>query len=155
MRPRLRGGILNDVSFVAKRVFPALAVFFFITAAITVLDIASHIQEFSVIPWLFIGYASLNVMRGIGFLNRERWLLYFFTLHAVATTVLGIVSTMLGTSPGLLPISVNIVLSWALWVLLFTTRHELTQSKWSILEAVVAFVIWLLVFTSTATQLLI
>src|SRR3989344_2796768 len=104
MRPRLRGGILNDVSFVAKRVFPALAVFFFITAA---------------------------------------------------TTVLGIVSTMLGTSPGLLPISVNIVLSWALWVLLFTTRHELTQSKWSILEAVVAFVIWLLVFTSTATQLLI
>ena len=138
-----------------KRIFTAILILFFILGFITLLDVARYIQEFGAIPWLFVGYAGLNLLRGIGFVMRERWLLYLFGLHAICYTLLGVISTVMGLSPGLVLVGVNILLSWGLWVLLYRMRHELADTKWSWLEAVVFLSIWVSVFYYTAMQIFI
>jgi hypothetical protein len=145
--------MLLGVAHHSKKLFIAAGAVFFAIGFVTLLGSANDYKISGSIPWLFLSYAFMDMLLGLGFWRAERWLLYCLGLNAAGYITLDVLSFLLGSKVSMLPLTVNILLSAGIWALLYKARHTLTENPWSRLEAAVFLFLWLGTFCWSAINL--
>ena len=105
------------------------------------------------LPFLPAAYVGMNALLSRAFFLRERWLLPLLTLHISAYTTLFLATWLLGGDVPFISSAISTALAGGAWVSVYTYRTSalLKQGTWA---GVACLVLWILVYTYTATVVL-
>ena len=137
-----------------KKAFIYIGLFLIAIGCITLLSSVGHYRILGTIPWLFLDYALMDILLGLGFYMREKWILPLLALNFGGYTLLNAVNLIYGPSPDLIHIGVNILAAGLLCGVVYIARDQLVETRWGSLQAVAFILLWALAYVSVATATL-
>ncbi len=126
-------------------VLKALATIFLALGFISIVGVIGHWHFDHTIPWLFVGYAAMNILLGIGFWRRERWLLAAIALNGIAYGVLYIGAWLWGADIAIENVVVSSAVAGGVWWLVYLHQRHLGGTA-STLAGTSFFLIWILTY---------
>ncbi|MBI2004570.1 hypothetical protein HYS79_00195 [Patescibacteria group bacterium] len=127
---------------------PVLSVCFLILGFISIVGIIGHWHFGQDIPWLFAAYAAMNLLLGVGFWKRERWVLTAVGLNWAAYTTLYFGLWVWGGDVNLMRVTVSTAVAGGIWGLVYLHRRYLVDTRLQIVGAAF-FIIWIFVYSLT------
>ncbi len=137
----------------SPRVFAVLSLCFFFIGFVSVVGVIAHWQFDSTVEWLFVAYATMNILLGVGFWLRERWLLIAVALNCLAYSVLYIGWWASGGDVNVSRIAMSVAIAGGVWWLVHLNRRHLIGPSRSIVGTAF-FLIWILTYSYTFTNII-
>lgn len=126
--------------------FEILSVLFFVLGFISSVGVIAHWHFDHTIPWLFVAYAAMNILLGVGFWSRERWLLTAVALNCIGYTALYVGAWVMGGDVDITAVAVSTAVAGSIWGLVYLHRRHLVGSPAGIVSTSF-FLIWLLTYS--------
>lgn len=140
-------------TLIGRNSFTFVGLSFIAIGFITFLSVVGHFRTVGDIPWIFLAYASMDILLGIGFCMREKWLLPLLTLNLGGYAALHIATLLFGSSPDIVHMGVNILTAGALCGVVYIARGQLVETQWGRLQAAAFVFLWALAYVSAWTSL--